>query len=179
MMAKFLAGCLDAADNAPGDESESNSVSWNGIDFDALEDHHFEEVLWELAELNFRFELAALDGRMSGSMVSDRNHLVVTCFPDAAETGSLLIVKLECANQGLGSSDWQQKSRYLLALKSLMMGWTACTLPEIIKEEKLYGKLQNSTYWRRRSPSFTVKNFTIASAALLLFPVAFHMPLKQ
>jgi hypothetical protein len=140
MMAKFLAGCLDAADKAPGDESESNSVSWNGIDFDALGDHHFEEVLWELAELNFRFELAALDGRMSGSMVSDRNHLVVTCFPDAAETGSLLIVKLECANQGLGSSDWQQKSRYLLALKHLMMGWTSCTLPEIIKEEKIVWK---------------------------------------
>jgi hypothetical protein len=140
MMAKFLAGCLDAADNDLGDESESNSVSWNGIDFDALGDHHFEEVLWELAELNFRFELAALDGRMSGSMVSDRNPLVVTCFPDAAETGSLLIVKLECADQGLGSSNWQQKSRYLLALKRLMMGWTACTLPEIIKEEKIVWK---------------------------------------
>jgi hypothetical protein len=140
MMAKFLAGCLDAADNDLGDESESNSVSWNGIDFDALGDHHFEEVLWELAELNFRFELAALDGRMSGLMVSDRNPLVVACFPDAAETGSLLIVKLECADQGLGSLNWQQKSRYLLALKRLMMGWTACTLPEIIKEEKIVWK---------------------------------------
>ena len=40
MMAKFLTGCLDAADD-PGDERESNSVSWNGIDFDVLGDSHF------------------------------------------------------------------------------------------------------------------------------------------
>ena len=135
MMAKFLAGCIEAADNNLGDESESNSVSWNGMNFDALGDHHFEEVLWELAELNFRFELAALDGRMSGATVSDRYYLVVRCFPDAAETGSLLVAKLECADQGLGSLNWQQRSRYLLALKRLMMGWTACTLPEIIKQD--------------------------------------------
>ena len=139
-MAKFLAGCLHAANSDLGDESKSNSILWNGTDFDALGDHQFEEVLWELAKLNFRFELAALDGRMSGLMVSDHNPLVVTCFPDAAETGSLLIVKLECADQGLGSLNWQQKSRYLLALKRLMMGWTSCTLPEIIKEEKIVWK---------------------------------------
>jgi hypothetical protein len=103
MMAKFLAGCLHAADSDPGDESESNSISWNGTDFDALGDRQFEEVLWELAELNFRFELAALDGRMSRSTAVDRFHLIVKCFPDAAETGSLLIAKLECVDQGLGS----------------------------------------------------------------------------
>ena len=135
MMAKFLAGCLDAADNGPGDERESNSVSWNGIDFDALGNHHFEEVLWELAELNFRFELAALDARMSGLTAPDRYHLIVKCFPDAAKTGSLLVAKLECADQGLGSLDWQQRSMYLLALKRLMMGWTACNLLEIIKQD--------------------------------------------
>jgi len=138
-MVKFLAGCLDAADTDPGDESESNSVSWNGIDFDALGDRHFEEVLWELAELNFWFELAALDGRMSG-LVSDRYHCVTACFPDAAETESLLVVKLECADQGLGSSNWEQRARYLHVLKRLMMGWTACTLPEIIKKEQIIWK---------------------------------------
>ena len=76
MMAKFLAGCLDAADTDPGDKSESNSVSWNRIDFDVLGDCHFEEVLWELAELNFRFELATLDGCMSG-LVSDHYHCIM------------------------------------------------------------------------------------------------------
>ena len=103
MMAKFFAGCLDTADNGPGDEGESNSVSWNGVDFDVLGDHHLEEVLWQLAEHNFQFELATLDGHMSGSMVSDHYHLVVKCFPDAAKMGSLLVAKLECADQGLGS----------------------------------------------------------------------------
>jgi hypothetical protein len=140
MMAKFFAGCLDAVDDDPDDESESNSVSWNDIGFDALEDRHFEEVLWELTELNFRFELAALDCRMSGSTVSDRHHLVVKCFPDAVETRSLLIIKLECADQGLGSLNWQQRSRYLQALRRLMMGWTACTLPDIIMEDKIVWK---------------------------------------
>ena len=83
-MAKFLTGCLDAADDL-GDKRESNSISWNGIDFDVLEDRHFEEVLWELAEFNFWFELAALDGCMSGLTASDHYHLVVKCFPNAAE----------------------------------------------------------------------------------------------
>ena len=133
MMAKFLAGCLDAAENDQNGAKESNSVSWNGIDFDALGDRHFEEVLWELAELNLRFELAALDRRMSGS--AERSYLIAKCFPDAAETGSLLVVKLECADLGLGSLDWQQRSKYLLALKRLMMGWTTCALPEIIKQD--------------------------------------------
>jgi len=69
-----------------------------------LGDRHFEEVLWKLAKLNFQFELAALDGRMSGS-VSDHYHYIMACFPDAAEMGSLLIVKLECVDQGLESSN--------------------------------------------------------------------------
>ena len=97
-------------------------------------DCHFEEVLWELAELNFQFELAALDSHISGLTASDCNDLVVKCFPGAAEMGSLLIAKLECADQGLGSLNWQ-RSRYLLAFKHLMMEWTACTLPEIIKQD--------------------------------------------
>ena len=86
------------------------------------------------------WELAALDGCMSGSTVSDCYHLVVVCFPDAAEMGSLLIAKLECVNQGLGSLNWEQRSRYLHVLKCLMMGWTACTLPKIIMEEKIVWK---------------------------------------
>ena len=62
-MAKVLTGCLDAANTDPCNESETNSVSWNSIDFDALGDRHFEEMLWELAELNFRFKLATCLGR--------------------------------------------------------------------------------------------------------------------
>ena len=169
-MAKFLAGCLDASDNDPGDERESNSVSWNGTNFDALGDRNFEEVLWELSELNFRFELAALDLRMSGSTPVDHYHLVVKCFPDAVETGSLLVVKLECADQGLGSLNWQQRSRYLLALKRLMIEWTACTLPEIIKK-KLYGKLRNSSH----STTIIIWSFPLKFEAATGFFIDYHI----
>ena len=135
MMAKFLEGCLDAADTDLREEVESNAVSWNGADFDAMESRHFEEVLWELAELNFRFELAALDARMSASTVTERRHLVAQCFPDVKQEGSLLVVKLECADQGLGSLHWEQRARYLHALKCLMMTWKAGAVPEIIKQD--------------------------------------------
>ena len=44
---------------------------------------------------------------------------------------------------------------------------------------RLFGRLWNSTYWRKQSQIFIPKNFMITSAMLLLFPDAFHMPLKQ
>ena len=132
-MIKFLEGCLDIADASVWDEVEADSVSWNGVDFDAMQDCHFEEVLWEFAELNFWFELAALDAHMSGLTVYEWEHLVAECFPEL----SPLIVKLECADQGLESLHWKQRARYLHALRQLMKTWTVCNKPEIIEKKMI------------------------------------------
>ena len=54
---------------------------------------------------------------------------------------------------------------------------TACTLPKIIKEDKIF--MESYKTQKRQSPSFTLKNFIIASAMLPLFSDTFHMALKQ
>lgn len=65
------------------------------------------KVLWELAELNFRFELLALDKRASGSAgddeIQDRQNMISRCFPAAA---SLIVAEPSHATQGLASLDW-------------------------------------------------------------------------
>ncbi len=43
------------------DYNLSGPVFWNGEDYLTLSDDDHQEVLWELAELNFRFEMVALD----------------------------------------------------------------------------------------------------------------------
>ena len=37
--------------------------SWHGIPSDNLTPAHYEQILWELAEINFQFEFQALDRR--------------------------------------------------------------------------------------------------------------------
>ena len=120
-MAKFLEDCLNATKTDLRKEVESNTVLWNGTDFDAMESRHFEDLLWELAEFNFQFELAALDAHISVSTVTEHWHLIVQCFSNVKQEESLLIIKLECADQGLGSLHWEQRARYLYALKCLMI----------------------------------------------------------
>src|SRR5262249_40604824 len=69
----FLKSCLDAEGVSFGDAP--SKIQWSRVDFESLKPFHFEQILWELAELNFRFELVALDIRMSGVEASDRQHL--------------------------------------------------------------------------------------------------------
>ena len=122
MMRTFLRSCTDVEDVSLGD-SGLTRPRWNGVDFESLQPSHFEQILWELAELNFRFELVALDVRMSGSEASERQRLIQECFPDCAEGGSLLTVKLEYADFGVASLQWEQKAKHLHGLKRLMMSW--------------------------------------------------------
>ena len=39
----------------------TTGCSWHGISFANLRPPHFEQILWELSEINFRFEFQALD----------------------------------------------------------------------------------------------------------------------
>lgn len=93
-----------------------------------------QKVLWELSELNFRFELLALDKQasgVSGAAAEDHQDMICRCFPNYS-----LIAELPNATQGLASLDWQQRLPILLRLRTLMRDWrghkpTPLILPDL------------------------------------------------
>lgn len=96
-----------------------------------------QKVLWELSELNFRFELQALDRRASASTsdedVHERQEMVNSCFPAAP---SIIVAEVKHATQGLGSPDWRERLPILLRLRALMRDWrgmkpTPLLLPDL------------------------------------------------
>jgi hypothetical protein len=153
----FLQDCL----KAPGvvfTESEVGRFHWNGKVVDNASDLEREEILWELAELNFRFELLALDLRASNKVDNDRHKLVEECFPGCASGASLLVADLGAANHGLASTDWEERSQYLMALKRLMRTWQG-DIPSIILVEKFQWKEQDIRDLEDAVTSFYTQSF--------------------
>ncbi|KAF8218572.1 hypothetical protein L208DRAFT_1349985, partial [Tricholoma matsutake] len=94
------------------------------------------KVLWELTQLNFRFELLALDRHASASPSRQDEHerqaMVLKCF----NVPSLIAVDVQRANSGLQAHDWQERLPFLLALRALMRDWdglkpTPLLLPDL------------------------------------------------
>jgi hypothetical protein len=108
-MAKdFLQSCLDAEGVELGDLDDRNApVTWNGKAFESLGKEEYKEIIWELAELNFRFELLALDARATTDSPSSQQGLVSACCPRSSSGASLLVADLSGANQGLASLLWE------------------------------------------------------------------------
>jgi hypothetical protein len=101
----------------------------------SVEPSEGQKVLWELSELNFRFELLALDKRASGTAsedaAKDRQEMICRCFPNNA-----LIAELRHSTQGLASLNWQERLPTLLRLRALMRDWpepkpTPLLLPDL------------------------------------------------
>lgn len=138
MAADFLQGCLDAEGVELADMDNSDvPITWNGKAFASLEKDDYEEIIWELAELNFRFELMALDVRVSGQSPNSRQNLIAACLPRSAAGASLLIADLSGANQGLASHGWEDRGVYVLALQEVMRSWGG-DLPPIIHVKKTF-----------------------------------------
>jgi hypothetical protein len=114
------------------------------IDFCPPPSNHFptvpvdeaQKILWELTELNFRFELLALDKHASGSSThrdeNERQAMVLKCF----DVASLVAADVRQANSGLQAHDWQERLPFLLALRALMRDWgglkpTPLLLPDL------------------------------------------------
>jgi hypothetical protein len=86
----------------------------------SLPDCEAQKILWKLTELNFRFELLALDKRAHPNGDEDaRQDLIAECFG----VSTLLATDDQQANSGLGSSDWRQRLPCLLILQRLMRDW--------------------------------------------------------
>jgi len=132
----FLQNCLNAAEGVEL-VSANDRLEWNGKTLETPNDLEREEILWELAELNFRFELQALDARATTTEDrSDRQRLITACFPFSKNgAATLLVADLGAANHGLASQNWEEKAPYLQALRKLMATWRG-EVPSIIQTEK-------------------------------------------
>ncbi|KAJ7439899.1 hypothetical protein B0H11DRAFT_2354448 [Mycena galericulata] len=85
-----------------------------------------QQIIWEIAEVNFRFELLALDKRASGQT---RPQQVRMCFSG----GMLVEVPLELSKKGLAAPALEERHRYQLRLATLMLDWRAqCRRPSSI-----------------------------------------------
>ena len=90
----------------------------------SLEKTH--EIVWQVAETNFRFEFCALDKRASKK---DRADEVRTCF-----AGRMLVgVPLEMSKRGLAAMELEQRHVYIVRVATLMLDWTTTSpRPSII-----------------------------------------------
>jgi hypothetical protein len=111
---QLLGSALDDLDIQVNDVSASAATPW-------LTDLAAQKILWQLTELNFRFELLALDkrARSSTSDVIQRQDLVREGF----NLPSLLVADAGQANTRLGSADWCERLPCLLTLRRMMIDW--------------------------------------------------------
>ncbi|KAJ7807487.1 hypothetical protein B0H14DRAFT_2609644 [Mycena olivaceomarginata] len=74
------------------------------------------EIIWEVAETNFRFELMALDRRASGL---DRRDECRACFAG----GMLVCIPIELGKQGMAAMALTDRHPFNIRLARLMCGW--------------------------------------------------------
>ncbi|KAJ7045054.1 hypothetical protein C8F04DRAFT_1249500 [Mycena alexandri] len=88
------------------------------------------EILWELAEINFRYELLALDARASGL---DRPDECRRCFA----TTKLIGIDLHESQRGLAALETDDRLPHLLCIARLMHDWTVpCERPKEIDDAR-------------------------------------------
>jgi hypothetical protein len=151
----FLQNCLNV-DGVNFKEPSCDELQWNGRVVENLTDLEREEIVWELCELNFRFELLSLDLRATTTADSEPNRqtLVSECFPGP----SMLVADLGSANHGLASHSWEERALYLHALKRLMMSWRG-KVPAIIMAEKVRWTMRDIEDLEREITKFYVASF--------------------
>jgi hypothetical protein len=154
----FLQNCLNAAEGVELVSSDGQ-LEWNGKAVESPDDMEREEILWELAELNFRFELCALDSRATTADPGSRQELIAACFPGGRDgTASLLVADLGAANHGLASENWEEKAPYLQALRKVVATWRG-EIPRIIQTEKYHWAKQEIQDLENVVASFYVLSF--------------------
>jgi hypothetical protein len=120
-------------------DPSTEGCAWHGIPFEDLRPEHFEQILWELSEVNFRFEFQALDcrARRGTAYEHDTNSdtALMACVPD----GSFVAPSLSIANHGIASGSPRERAHYLFAMARVMSKWKWTTSEGWIKKT---GQLQ-------------------------------------
>jgi hypothetical protein len=126
----LLRDCLDV-DGVHVNETPTNGMMWQEqrLSPGELPDQRVaQEILWELFELNFRFEFMALDLRAHIPLAVptngfSREDLLLKCFPGNVG-GSFLVAPTEFAHQGLAASTWQDRAPFIVAVKNVVCTWS-------------------------------------------------------
>ena len=103
----------------------SNTVFWNQhqVHADRLpEPRVAQEILWELYELNFRFEFLALEYHATMSKDKSREDMILACFPGGGGE-SVLVATISSAHLGLAAETWQARVPHVVAMRDVMESW--------------------------------------------------------
>jgi hypothetical protein len=125
----LLRDCMDV-DGIHVNDSPTNEMVWQEqhLSPGELPDQRVaQEILWELYELNFRFEFMALDSRAhtpptvrTNSL--SREDLLLKCFPGNIG-GSFLVAPTEFSHQGLAAGTWRDRAPFIVAVKNVVCTW--------------------------------------------------------
>ncbi|KAH6916340.1 hypothetical protein BKA70DRAFT_1092947 [Coprinopsis sp. MPI-PUGE-AT-0042] len=142
--AVFLSACVDATKATTTTTLAtilSSTPIFRGeeISPDALSDSGLaKQVLWELAELNFRIELGALNERLSRNLSPNETRPdILDCVCSTSAPRALLVIDLQQAHQGLASADIRERLPQLIKLKQLFTCWKV-TIPNQFSSDIQY-----------------------------------------
>ena len=123
----LLESCLNVDDGVTLNSGPLLDISWQGqtISLTYVPPVQVaQEILWEIYELNFRFEFKALDrrahipvGEVDGP---SRDQLILACFPGRT---SLAVAPITSAREGLGAIDWRDRRCSIIAMRTVMQTW--------------------------------------------------------
>lgn len=112
----------------------TQNARWEGKLVSELGKPEYERILWELCELNFRFEFQALDRRLTTQMspltLRGRQTRIRNSFPG----GCLLVANPKLANHGIASEELRELSHYLFMFADLMKDWPDVLATGYIKQ---------------------------------------------
>ncbi|KAK0484203.1 hypothetical protein EDD18DRAFT_1361763 [Armillaria luteobubalina] len=115
-------------------DNAASSAFWHGKNYEALWQEECQEILWELAEVNFHCEFKALHRRATGS--NEQNLPIMRCFPDGDHLPGQL--DIGAANYGLGDLLWLRRAPYIFAMKKAMRTWEDMP-PSLLSEVRTAG----------------------------------------
>ncbi|KAK0492035.1 hypothetical protein EDD18DRAFT_1109438 [Armillaria luteobubalina] len=104
-------------------DNAASSAFWRGKNYEALRQEECQEILWELAEVNFRCS-------------NEQNLPIMRCFPDGDHLPGQL--DIGAANYGLGDLLWLRRAPYIFAMKKAMRTWEDMP-PSLLSEVRTAG----------------------------------------
>lgn len=119
---------LDSFDPRP-------EVHWKAHKFapdDIYDTISSQEIIWELAELNFRAKLRSLDQHLhhhnqdpiTPFLIANysREDEILFCLANSQSTG-IFVADIKMAGSGIAAADWMIRRPYVLALQHVMSTW--------------------------------------------------------
>ncbi|KAH9475630.1 hypothetical protein JR316_0012747 [Psilocybe cubensis] len=112
-----------------------HQVAWRGqalIKGQELDINLVREVLWELSELNFWFDLIALDHHLycrtlkverEGQILQSREDDILLCFAGGPLGTSPFLAHIANADIGIAAGDWMVRRAYIIYLQNAMRDW--------------------------------------------------------